>query len=115
MKTPKIGLGLVLVLVCFVSTSLAQEQEESTEPAAELLLNGKNETLVVEEELEESSENLTSNSNATARELRKVETGKLLIFQNPTDPKSTLLEIFFLPLQLSRKNSRHHLLFFTQD
>ena len=87
MKTPKIWLGIVLV--CFVSSGLAQEQEESnsTEVPTEALLNGKNETLAIEEELEESAA-AAENSNQTARELRKVETGKSLIFQNPADPKS---------------------------
>ena len=80
MKTPKICLGIVLV--CFVSSGLAQEQEESnsTEVPTEALLNGKNETLAIEEELEETAA-AAENSNQTARELRKVETGKSLIFQ----------------------------------
>ena len=85
MKTPKIWLGIVLV--CFVSSGLAQEESNSTEVPTETHLNGKNETLAIEEELEESSA-AAENLNQTARELRKVETGKSLIFQNPADPKS---------------------------
>ena len=85
MKTPKICFGIVLV--CFVSSGLAQEESNSTEVPTEAPFNGKNETLAIEEELEESAA-AAENSNQTARELRKVETGKSLIFQNPADPKS---------------------------